>query len=112
MSLITEYRATEEAINKLKQRLDALSNNPGLLTEMEFEDKLRALMGEYRKSLRDIIAILDPQRAPLKTVVPFTRKARALKVYRHPDSGEVVQTKRWQSPRPESVETAIGCGHR
>ena len=93
MSLINEYRATEEAINELKQRLDALSNNPGLHTEMEFEEKLRALMGEYSKSLRAIIAILDPQRASLKTALPFMRKARALKVYRHPDSGEVVQTK-------------------
>lgn len=93
MSLITEYRATEEAIRELKQRLDALGNNPGLLSEMEFEEKLRALMGEYSKSLRDIIAILDPQRGVPSQKTATVRKERVVKVYRHPQSGEVVKTK-------------------
>jgi hypothetical protein len=93
MSLITEYRATEAAIIELKQRLDALGNNPGLLIEMEFEEKLRALMGVYSKNLRDIIAILEPQRRLVTTQVLPPRKERALKIYRHPQSGEVVQTK-------------------
>jgi hypothetical protein len=93
MSLINEYRATEATIIELQQRLDALGNNPGLLTEMEFEEKLRALMGVYSKSLRDIIAILDPQRRLVTTQVLPLRKERTLKIYRHPQSGEVVQTK-------------------
>lgn len=91
MSLITEYRATEALLNELKQRLQRLSNNPGLLKEMEFEEQLRALMGEYSKSLRDIIQILDP--SPVPTNISTVRKARLLKIYRHPESGEVVQTK-------------------
>jgi hypothetical protein len=93
MSLITEYRATEEAIKQLKAQLDGLSNNPALLKEMEFEEQLRALMGEYGKSLRDIIKILDPHRVgPTKTEVS-TRKPRVVKVYRNPETGEVIETK-------------------
>jgi hypothetical protein len=56
MSLINEYRATEEAIKELQARLKNLSQDDKLQTELEFEGKLRALMGEYSKSLRDIIA--------------------------------------------------------
>ena len=29
--------------------------------ELEFDTKLRALMSEYNKSLRDVINLLDPQ---------------------------------------------------
>ena len=61
MSLINEYRATEEAIKELQARLKNLSQDDKLQTELEFEGKLRALMGEYSKSLRDIIALLDPE---------------------------------------------------
>jgi 5S rRNA maturation endonuclease (ribonuclease M5) len=60
MSLINEYRATEEAIKELQDRLKNLSQDDKLKKELEFEGKLRALMGEYQKSLRDIIAMLDP----------------------------------------------------
>ena len=55
MSLINEYRATEEAIKELQERLKNLSQDDKLQKELEFEGKLRALMGEYSKSLRDII---------------------------------------------------------
>jgi hypothetical protein len=47
--LITEYRATEGVIIELKQRLKAMSDTPGLLAKMEFEEKLRTLMGKDSK---------------------------------------------------------------
>lgn len=69
----------------------------GLKREIEFEKKLRDLLGEYDYSLRNIIAILDPQssnrRAPVAVETKSTRKARAVKVYKNPHSGEVVETK-------------------
>lgn len=61
MSLINEYRATEEAIKELQARLANLSQDDKLKKELEFEGKLRTLMGEYSKSLRDVIALLDPE---------------------------------------------------
>jgi hypothetical protein len=60
MSLITQYRAKEEAIKELQAQLAAMEKDGSLKREMEFESKLRTLMGEYSKSLRDIIALLDP----------------------------------------------------
>nr|WP_290467264.1 histone-like nucleoid-structuring protein, MvaT/MvaU family [Pseudomonas fluorescens] len=94
MSLITEYRATEEAIKELQDRLEKLSGNEALLKEMEFEKKLRALMSEYGKSLRDIIAILDPDYRKQITHQPGKPRAqRVVKVYRNPNTGELVETK-------------------
>lgn len=93
MSLINEYRATEDAIKHLQKKLGLLADDPALLKEMEFEESLRALMAQYAKSLRDIIKILAPERAALTTDAPPSRRRRAIKVYRHPESGEVVETK-------------------
>jgi len=83
MSLINEYRATEEAIKELQARLKNLSEDDKLQTELEFEGKLRTLMGEYQKSLRDIIALLDPEYKVSKTprgVEKTTGTKRARKV--------------------------------
>jgi len=99
MSLINEYRATEEAIKELQARLKNLSQDDKLQTELEFEGKLRTLMGEYQKSLRDIIALLDPEaklnKAPRPTTgkVGGTKRARKVKQYKNPHNGEVIETK-------------------
>ena len=92
MSLIAEYRDTEAAIAELKQRLEQLGSDDRLQKEMQFEEKLRALMGEYGKSLRDIENLLNPQKA----AAPAQRKARnprKMKVYRNPNDDTVIETK-------------------
>ncbi|QEU01827.1 histone-like nucleoid-structuring protein, MvaT/MvaU family [Pseudomonas oryzihabitans] len=99
MSLIQEYRQTEAAIEELKQRLEQLNSDERLQKELEFEKKLRALLGEHSKSLRDVIAILDPDsstnsgRKNSSPAVPQQRRARTLKRYKHPETGEVIETK-------------------
>ncbi|MCY1366564.1 hypothetical protein D9M69_534660 [compost metagenome] len=99
MSLINEYRATEEAIKELQERLKNLSQDDKLKKEMEFEGKLRELMGAYQKSLRDIIALLDPEsrtgRTPRGTKAAGTgsKRARKIKQYKNPHTGEVIETK-------------------
>ncbi|MDP2748190.1 histone-like nucleoid-structuring protein MvaT [Pseudomonas sp.] len=96
MSLINEYRATEEAIKELQDRLKNLSQDDKLKKELEFEGKLRALMGEYQKSLRDIIAMLDPDakgsKATRATKTTGTKRARKVKQYKNPNTGEVIET--------------------
>ncbi|MCI0994614.1 H-NS histone [Pseudomonas sp. ICMP22404] len=99
MSLITEYNATKQAIEELQQRLADLSKDDKLQKELEFEGKLRTLMGEYSKSLRDIIALLDPEaksgKAPRGGAVKTTgtKRARKVKQYKNPHNGEVIETK-------------------
>ena len=99
MSLIQEYRQTEAAIEELKQRLEQLNGDDRLQKELEFEERLRALLGEHNKSLRDVIAILDPERATnsgrKSSPAPAAqqRRPRAVKRYKHPETGEVIETK-------------------
>ena len=97
MSLINEYRATEEAIKELQARLQSLSADDKLQKELEFEGKLRALMAEYQKSLPSIIAILDPEAKSGKVAraskTTGSKRARKIKQYKNPNSGEVIETK-------------------
>ena len=125
MSLINEYRATEEAIKELQERLKNLSQDDKLQKELEFEGKLRSLMGEYQKSLRDIIALLDPESAKggriARNARPTTAKrARKIKQYKNPHTGEVIETKggnhkvlkewkaKWGADTVESWSTLLG----
>lgn len=99
MSLINEYRATEEAIKELQERLKSLSQDDKLQKELEFEGKLRKLMGEYQKTLRDINGLLDPDAKPgksargAKVAAAPTKRARKVKQYKNPHTGEVIETK-------------------
>ena len=125
MSLINEYRQTEEAIKELQARLKALSQDDKLQTELEFEGKLRSLMGEYQKSLRDIIALLDPEakkapRGGVAVKTTGTKRARKVKQYKNPHNGEIIETKggnhktlkewkaKWGGDEVESWATLLG----
>lgn len=125
MSLISEFRATEEAIKELQERLKALQQDEKLQKEIEFEKNLRDLMGQYGKSLVDIIAILDPastqrnSRAASKAA-PAAKRARKVKQYRNPHTNETIETKggnhkvlkewkaKWGSDEVESWATLLG----
>lgn len=95
MSLINEYRITEQAIKDLQARLASLQQNWQMKAELEFDTKLRALMSEYNKSLRDVINLLDPQaqNRSSKTQPNSGRRERQLKRYLNPNTNEVVETK-------------------
>lgn len=96
MSRLVEYRKLEQQLAAQLAELESMKSDSGLKKEIEFEKKLRALLGEYGFSLKDVINILDPQasrRAVVAKPVAATRKARQLKVYKNPHTGEVVETK-------------------
>lgn len=101
MSKAAEYRALERQIAEQLEALEALKGSSALQAELEFEDKLRKLLGEYGYSLRNIIAILDPQasKAPGLTVSGKVdarkgqRAPRVVKRYVNPHTNEVVETK-------------------
>ena len=97
MSRLAEFRRLEQKLAAQLAELEALKNDEGLKKEVEFEQKLRALFGQYGCSLRDVIDILDPKssrRVP-SAVSPAAsqRKARQVKIYKNPHNGETVETK-------------------
>ena len=98
MSKLAEFRAAEEQLKAQLQLLESLKNDESLQREIEFESKLQTLMSDYGKNLGDIIAIIDPgySRKPRGLVAhPETapRRARSVKRYKHPETGEVIETK-------------------
>ncbi len=95
MSLINEYRSTEQSIKELQARLANLQQDDRMKAELEFDTKLRSLMSEYNKSLRDIITLLDPQSQNRNSKPQLTsgRRQRQLKRYLNPNTNEVVETK-------------------
>ncbi|WP_193453226.1 histone-like nucleoid-structuring protein, MvaT/MvaU family [Pseudomonas nitroreducens] len=95
MSRLAEFRAAEKALAEQLAHLESLKNDAGLKKEIQFETELNALLSEYGKTLRDVVAILDPEsgRGPRIQAGKGSRRARVLKVYRNPHTGEVVETK-------------------
>ncbi|WP_313326307.1 histone-like nucleoid-structuring protein, MvaT/MvaU family [Pseudomonas qingdaonensis] len=98
MSRLAEFRALEQQLAAQLAELESLKNDDGLKREIEFEKKLRNLLGEYNYSLRNVVAILDPQAAsrwaaPIAVAEKGNRKPRQVKQYKNPHTGEVIETK-------------------
>lgn len=94
MSRLAEFRAAEKALQEQLAQLEAMKKDAGLKREIEFEQKLLTLMKNYDKGLRDIIALLDPAAAGKSVARPVkTRRARVVKVYENPHTGELIETK-------------------
>ena len=88
MSRLAEFRALEQQLAAQLAELESLKNDDGLKREIEFEKKLRDLLGEYGYSLSNIVAILKPRLAA-QLLPQFLKKAIASHV------------------RPSSIKTPI-----
>ena len=75
MSKLAEFKALEAQLAEQLKQLDALKNDDGLKREIEFEQKLRDLLGEYSFSLREVKLILDPHARP-ERYAPAARQPR------------------------------------
>ena len=96
MSALQEFRSLQQTIRELTDRMNSLSNDSKLKQEIEFEEKLRALMAQYNKSLKDVVAILDPESKLANgksSKASGTKRARKVKQYKNPHTGEVIETK-------------------
>ncbi|WP_458130269.1 histone-like nucleoid-structuring protein, MvaT/MvaU family [Pseudomonas sp. Z2-11] len=96
MSKLAEFRQLEKHLAEQLQALEALKGDAGLKKEIEFETKLRDLLGKYGYSLKDVINLLDPhagRRAQGAALNTRARKARQVKVYKNPHTGEIIETK-------------------
>lgn len=99
MSKLAEFRELERNLAAQLAALESMKSDSGLQREMDFEHKLRNLLAEYSYSLRDVIAVLDPnasiRRGPVGIAAPEKgkRRARQVKQYNNPHTGEVIETK-------------------
>jgi hypothetical protein len=82
MTLLNEFKETEAELKRLQARLDELNE----------------LMEKYGKRPRDVVAAVAPELLPKKaSAAPDEqsnpRRARNLKVYRNPETNEIIETK-------------------
>lgn len=93
MSRLSEFRAAEQQLKEQLALLDKLKADKALQHEIEFEEKLRGLLDEYGVQPAAVLQILDPSYGQNAPEERKTRRARTAKVYRHPDTGEEIETK-------------------
>lgn len=100
MSLLTDYMRKKQQLEQLNAELQTLEQDQRLKSEIEFKNKLEALMKEFDKSARDVIVALDPNGditsrdgKNAKAASGTTRRKRKLKVYKNPHTGSVIETR-------------------
>jgi hypothetical protein len=97
MAKINDYYQKKQLVEKLSEELAQLEQDQALKGELEFENKVRDLMKEYKKAPKDVLQILsaiDPTIAGGKaTATGGNRAKRPMKTYKNPHTGEVVQTR-------------------
>lgn len=95
MANINDYYQKKQLLEKLSEELNKMEQDQALKSDLEFENKVKALMDEYNKSPKDVLQILgaiDPSVAGSKAEAG-TRAKRPLKTYKNPHTGEVVKTR-------------------
>lgn len=95
MSLLSEYTKKEQLLKQLSEELKVLESDQRLKNELEFKGKLEALMAEYDKKAKDVIDLLSPDdtRSVPQSSTANGRRKRKLKIYKNPNTGEVIETR-------------------
>ena len=96
MANINDYYQKKQLLEKLSEELNKMEQDQALKSDLEFENKVKGLMDEYKKSPKDVLQILgaiDPSVAGAKADTSGTRAKRPLKTYKNPHTGEVVKTR-------------------
>ncbi|OAI93405.1 MULTISPECIES: histone-like nucleoid-structuring protein, MvaT/MvaU family [Pseudomonas] len=114
MSRLAEFRKLEQQLAEQLAELEALKGSSALQKEIEFEEKLRALLADYGFSLRDVINLIDPAAAgrkapPAVTSSSIVRKPRVVKVYKNPYNGEIIETKGGNHSRLKAWKSEYGA---
>ncbi|WP_251976419.1 histone-like nucleoid-structuring protein, MvaT/MvaU family [Salinicola avicenniae] len=98
MSLLSDYVKKEQLLKQLEEELKRMEGDQRLKDELEFKEKLEALMSEYGKKAADVIELLSPKpesgaSATTAATSASGRRKRKLKIYKNPNTGEVVETR-------------------
>ncbi|WP_338924303.1 histone-like nucleoid-structuring protein, MvaT/MvaU family (plasmid) [Pseudomonas silesiensis] len=97
MSLINEYRSTEDAIAELQKKLASMK--PEVESELELERELQALCAARGVSYKAGAVLLFPafgkknEAGSSAAGTGTTRRARVVKVYENPHTSEIIETK-------------------
>jgi hypothetical protein len=93
-TLLSRYIVKEAELKKLQDELDAMKNDERFAIELEFKDRVLALMSEYGRTTHDVMKILEPSLASsIESSGKTARTQRRLKRIINPHTQEVVETR-------------------
>lgn len=92
MTILNRYLQIKNKIQELRENMRAIEESPDFQREKDFLNKLRDLMNEYGKTTGEVIVTLSPKNDDKETNTKRRRK-RKLKIYKHPETGDVVETR-------------------
>lgn len=98
-NLSTEFFKKQAMLRRLTEELDEMQGNPELEEDVKFRDELESLLQKYGKSSRDAMIALDPfygqqeAKATADAQQGRVRKKRIKKIYKHPETGEMIETR-------------------
>jgi|AXCI01.1.fsa_nt_gi hypothetical protein len=90
--LLQEYSNKEKDIERLKRELEMLQSSPKMKMELEFKQKLEALMREFDKRPNDILSLLNQDSDTLQKT-RSSRSVQPFKLFTNPHTGEKVKAK-------------------
>lgn len=95
MSKYSTYMETLNAFEEMKRRVESLKQDPEVNKVIDFQNKLVQLMDQHGVSKADVLQMwgIDAKPAGDKERKSGKGGTRPLKVYKNPNSGEVVKTK-------------------
>lgn len=93
MSMLISYIKKEQLVKQLEGELIAMKESTEIQKDLEFKEKLEALIFEYGVDKEFVLKVVDPEAYSEDGKPKKTRKPRKLKIYKNPHTGEVVETK-------------------
>lgn len=96
MSILNNYLQKQQQLEQLQEELENLKNDDRLKIELDFKNHLEILMREFNKSATDVVKLLDPTQTADKNssgTKSSGRAKRKLKIYKNPNTDEVVETR-------------------
>lgn len=93
MSLLSKYALLEAQRKQIEEQMRALESNKEMKVELEFKTDLEKVMKKHNKTASDVVELLNPLDTKHKIVPKTVRRPRKTKIYKNPETGEVVETK-------------------
>ena len=102
MLTLKNYREIKAQIEALQAKLQGMEGSEQLQQEIEFENRLQALLTEFNKTEKDVLDVLDKdgslrgRQVSAPVVVEkesAAKRTRRTKRYANPYTGEVIETK-------------------
>lgn len=89
MTTLTTFIQKEAQLKALEAELASMKEDNQLQKDIEFKEKLEALMEKHDASKEFVLKILAPEQVENKK----TRKPRKLKTYKNPHTGEILKVR-------------------